>query len=89
MKAGTNKISKHHFEKRNSIAETDIKQMLDKSYKSDFMGSKIRKEVIVRCRANIFEDKKFLEIMDKETKLVDGNYQVPLAIQEGECNISK
>ena len=35
MEAGINEIAKNHFEKRNSIVETDIKQMLNKMYKFD------------------------------------------------------
>ena len=35
MEAGINEIAKNHFEKRNSIVETDIKQMLKKMYKFD------------------------------------------------------
>ena len=48
MEAGANEIAKHHFEKRNIIPETDIKQMLNKMYESDFTEAKLG-EVIVRC----------------------------------------
>ena len=41
MEAGTTEIAKHHFEKRNSIAETDIKHMLNKMYESDFTKPKL------------------------------------------------
>ena len=29
----------------------------------------------------LFEDKKFLEVMDNETELVDGHYQAPLSLR--------
>ena len=41
MEAETTEIARHHFEKRNSIAETDIKQMLNKMYESDFTKAKL------------------------------------------------
>ena len=78
MEAGTNEIAKHHFEKGNSIAETDIKQMLNKMYESDFTEAKLGKKSLPDAEDISFEDKKFLKVMDKEAKLVDGHYQVPL-----------
>ena len=47
-------------------------------YESDFIEAKLGKRLLVDAEEISFEDKKFLEIMDKETKLVDGHYQVPL-----------
>lgn len=35
-KAGTSEIEKYDFEKRNYIAETDIKETLNRMYESDF-----------------------------------------------------
>ena len=37
--AGTNEIAKH-FEERNGISETDIKQVLNKMYESNFIEAK-------------------------------------------------
>ena len=78
MEAGTIEIAKHHFEKRNIIAETDIKQMLNKMYEFDFTEAKLGKRLLLDAEEISFEDKKSLEITDKGTKLVDGHYQVPL-----------
>ena len=87
MEAGTNEIAKHHFEKRNSIAETDIKHMLNRMYQSDFTEAKLGKRLLLDAEEILFEDKKFLEIMDKETKLVDGHYQLPLPFRNANVTL--
>ena len=78
MDVGTNEFAKHHFEKRNSIAETDIKKMLSKMYESDFREAKLGRRSLIDAEEISFENKKFLEIMDKETKLLGRHRQVPL-----------
>ena len=78
MEAGTNEIAKHHFQKRNSIAETDIKQIVSKMYGPDFKEAKLGKRLLLDAEEISFEDNKILEIIDKETKFVDEHYQVPL-----------
>ena len=47
-------------------------------YGADFTEAKLGKKLLLDAEEISFEDKKFLEIMDIETKLVDGHYQVPL-----------
>ena len=64
IEAGTNEIVKLNFKKRNSIVETDTKQMLNKTYESDFTEAKLGKRPLLDAEEVSFEDKKFLEIMD-------------------------
>ena len=47
-------------------------------YESDFTEAKLGKRSLSDTEEISFEDKKFLEIMDKEIKQMDGHYQVPL-----------
>ena len=88
MEAGTNEITKHPFENWNSIVETGIKQMLNKMYDSDFTEAQLGIRSLLDAEEISFEDKKFLGIMDKETKLVDGHYQVPLPFRNANVTFS-
>ena len=55
--------------------------MLNKMYESDFTEAKLEKRSLSDTEEISFEDKKFLEIMDKEIKQMDGHYQVPLPLR--------
>ena len=88
MEGGTNEITKYPFENWNSIVETGIKQMLNKMYDSDFTEAQLGIRSLLDAEEISFEDKKFLGIMDKETKLVDGHYQVPLPFRNANITFS-
>ena len=55
--------------------------MLNELYDSDLTEAKLGKKSLLNAEEISFEDEKFLQIMDKETKLVDGHYQVPLSFR--------
>ena len=84
--ADTKQVARHHFEIEKKFAETEIKEMINKMYESDFTEPKLENKSIMGIDELSIEDKKFLALLDKETKMVDGHYQVPLPFKEDRIN---
>ena len=69
-------LRRHYFQVKTDIRETGIKEILDKMYNEEFAevsftGSKKKREMSQ-------QDMRFMKILDAETKLKDGHYQIPL-----------
>ena len=70
-------LSPHHFVTHESFREDLIRQQLKEMYQLEFVEQKTetREEYSI-------EDKKFLALMDKEVKMVDDHYELPLPLRE-------
>ena len=69
-------LRRHYFQVKTDIRETGIKEILDKMYNEEFAevsftGSKKKRKMSQ-------QDMRFMKILDAETKLKDGHYQIPL-----------
>ena len=76
-------IASHYFDTPDEIKDVSAKQMLKLMYSTEF--SETRLEAVGIGSANFeelsYEDKKFLEMMDENTKKVGKHYQLPLPLK--------
>ena len=83
--ADTNSIGRHNFQVKTDVRETRIKVILNKMYNEEFAevslnGSKKKREMLQ-------QDMRFLEILDEETKLKNGHYQIPLLFKQEDVRL--
>ena len=83
--ADTNSIGRHNFQVKTDVRETHIKVILNKMYNEEFAevslnGSKKKREMLQ-------QDMRFLEILDEETELKNGHYQIPLLFKQEDVRL--
>ena len=81
IESGTRTFAGHHFEVKNDAKETDVKKMLLDMYHNDFTEPTLEKGNTTEMNGLLVEDKRFLSLVEEETKLVDGHYHVPLPLK--------
>ena len=81
-------IASHYFGIPDEIKDVNTKQLLKLIYNTEF--SETRLEGVAIKSANFeelsYEDKKFLEMMDENTKKVGKHYQLPLPLKNHKKN---
>ena len=85
--ADTNSIGRHNFKVKTDVRETRIKVILNKMYNEEFAevslnGSKKKREMLQ-------QDMRFLEILDEETELKNGHYQIPLLFKQEDVRLPR
>ena len=80
--AGTNKIQSHHFKVQEQVKESGIKEMFERMYQVDFIGSTARvHDVMPQNLEDIsYEDKKISETSGCQTVKVFYHYETPLPL---------
>ena len=79
------KLSKHHFNIGNQVEDTKIKEMFQEIYNTDFKVTRLPSELDAlspNMQSYSVEDRKFVELMNKEVKLEDKQYTVPLPFRD-------
>lgn len=90
VEAGTENVAKHYFEVKRDVKDDGIKDMLGRMYNADFTESKVEcfKENSPNEENVSVEDKRFMKLVNEETKLVEGHYQVPLPFRRKDVTFS-
>ena len=83
--ADTKDVGKHYFQTKTSVEEHDVRDMLARLYNLEFMetGPTDRKLETSMSR----EEHKFMKILQEDTKLRNGYYQVPLPFRDPCVNL--
>ena len=60
IEAGTGNLARHHFETESLVQENDLKQMIERVYKSDFSEPKLGfKKMVLNFGGVSFENQHF------------------------------
>ena len=83
--ADTKDVGKNYFQTKTSVEEHDVRDMLARLYNLEFMetGPTDRKLETSMSR----EEHKFMKILQEDTKLRNGYYQVPLPFRDPCVNL--
>ena len=83
--ANTMKPRRHYFTVPTKVRETSIKNMLKKIYEHDFVEPEPQYSVNNKINLNYDNlsknDRRFLELMEREAVKSDGHYQLPLPLK--------
>ena len=86
--ADTVKPGRHYFAVPTKVRETSIEKMLKKIYEHDFVEPESQYSVNNKIKLNYDtlskNDKRFLELMEREAVKIDGHYQLPLPLKDKE-----
>ena len=86
--ADTVKPGRHYFAVPTKVRETSIEKMLKKIYEHDFVEPESQYSVNNKIKLNYDtlskNDKRFLELMEREAVKIDGYYQLPLPLKDKE-----
>ena len=76
-------ILPHHFGVSNKVKDINGKQMLTAIYNADFNEDKTGRlgQSLVNIEEISFEDRKFVKMMDENSKKVGNYYQLPLSLK--------
>ena len=83
FQAENGSIAKYHFEVQNKCEDIGIKEMSRKIYMSYFQDTSSQREdsIIGKMSEILYEDRRFLKILDTETVKVGNHYQTPLPLK--------
>ena len=75
-------LANHHFQIKTEVKDVGIEEMFKKMYNQDFCEDKLvtlGQSVKQSCDSVIsWEDKRFLNLMNRATRMVSGHYELPL-----------
>ena len=84
----TVKPGRHYFIVPTKVRETSIQKMLKKIYEHDFVEPESQYSVNNKINLNYDNlsknDRRFLELMEREAVKIDGHYQLPLPLKDKE-----
>ena len=83
--ADTNEVGKHFFQAKTTVKETDVKEILTRSYNQEFTEScspEGKSENVMSV-----EDVKFMKILEDGTKMVNKHCQIPLLLRNANTYI--
>ena len=78
--ADTNQVGEHFFQLKKEVEENDVRDMLQKIYNHEFIESqhKFNRENDGMSQ----EDLKFMQVLDNDTKRINGHYEIPLPLRD-------
>ena len=84
-------LANHHFQIKTEVKDVSIEEMFKKIYNQDFCEDKLAtlgQSVKQSCDLIIFwEDKKFLNLINRTTRMVSGHYELPLPFKNDDTTL--
>ena len=84
-------LANHHFQIKTEVQDIGIEEMFKKIYIQDFCEDKLAalgQSVKQSCDSIIFwEDKKFLSLINRTTRMVSGHYELPLPFKNDDTTL--
>ena len=84
-------LANHHFQIKAEVKDVGIEEMFKKMYNQDFCEDKLvtlGQSVKQSCDSIIsWEDKKFLNLMSRTTRMVSGHYELPVPFKNDDTTL--
>ena len=84
-------LANHHFQIKTEVKDVGIEEMFKKMYNQDFCEDKLvtlGQSVKQSCDSIIsWEDKRFLNLMNRATRMVFGHYELPLPFKNDDTTL--
>ena len=84
-------LANHHFQIKTEVKDVGIEEMFKKMYNQDFCEDKLvtlGQSVKQSCDSIIsWEDKRFLNLMNRTTRMVSGHYELPLPFKNDDTTL--
>ena len=83
QEAATGKIASHHLGVSSKVKDIDAKQMLENICNTEFCESRLGLEIEASSNMEdiLFEDKRFLKLMNEKSRKVGEHFEIPLPLK--------